>query len=629
MTTPTAAPRTLLALVLLAASVLIGLPVAAASAATPTLYTSDDGQYTFYCTAGSSSALLEDYLGPGGDVTIPATVTSTESGTCDVTEVGTSTYQGKGLTSVTIATQVTVYGPAFTGNAISQVSIAGPGAGATTVPAGAFADQTVGGLPVIGWLDDRDFVVDDISGSFFDDAPARFIAVTSERHTVSFDPRNGSEPVVEQQVFDGELATEPPVPADPPIDGGDAIDVELIGWFTSSGDRFDFSKPITGDLNLEARWNYIFPDSRTVTFEPENGEPATTVAVTDGGTVEQPPRPTPDPPLEPGANRVDFFGWVRSLEGDADRFDFDTPITGDITLYAVWVQRTEEQHTVTFVPNDDGSADATFSVEVLDGETVDEPAAPTPYPETDDARYEFRGWGDAAGPYDFSTPVTDDLVLTGGWTEISKTAVVTTEVTTLKLSDSVTQPGAQIDLELDLFGEIPTTTVVPVDPPFTLRLQRQNELTVSGCTTNRSVSLEGGDDCASGQPATVVSPPYTGPSVPAGNIQKLCQAFCYGSAAVSVESTPRYLGEMTLDDRGRGALTVTLPADLEPGDHTIVVDPEGGGEQIRYPITVTAGASVLPDTGAPAGGSWAETGALAVVAGTLLVLAAQRPRRRA
>ena len=86
-----------IALTLLLASAVVGLPSAATAA--PSVHTSSDGQYAFYCEGGGL-ATLETYLGAGGDVVVPATVTSDESGTCDVTEIGVSAFQGAGLTSV-------------------------------------------------------------------------------------------------------------------------------------------------------------------------------------------------------------------------------------------------------------------------------------------------------------------------------------------------------------------------------------------------------------------------------------------------------------------------------------------------------------------------------------------------
>lgn len=614
----------------------MGLP-ATASAASDELYRSDDGLYDYYCTGGGT-ALLETYLGGGGDVTVPATVSSAASGTCDVKEIGVATYRDKGLTSVTISTTVTVYGAAFTGNAISTVAIAGPGAGYTSIPAGAFADQTVDGAPVIGWLDDRDFVVDDISGSFYDTSPAHFQAVTSERFTVSFDPRNGSEPVFDQHVFDGDLLDPPATPADPPIAGGDATGVEFAGWFTAGGERFDFGQPVTGDATLRAHWNYLYPDSWTITFEPENGRPATSVTAIDGATIDAPPRPDTAPPLDPGADAAVFVGWFASASGDAGPFDFSTPITSDLTLHAVWDQVTLDRHTVTFVPNDDGSTDPSFTVDVPDGDSVAEPPTPTPRPETSDTRWEFRTWTDEDGtPHDFSEPVTTDLVLTAGWTKITKRFVLTSTLASFSLPPTIgLAPGQTIDLTLKQFGNLPVPEHT-ADP--TAILHPKNEINVSGCVTSRgSIRLAGtpdpavtvvpvpNPDCATTTYATIRPAPYEGPVVPPVTIAKLGTYFGAQTARVSVESTPQFLGTMTFDEVGNGTLTVTLPDDLEAGRHTIVFDLDTGDE-LRYPITVgAADDALLPDTGSSQTSSLLASAAAMVMLGTAMVGVARRRR---
>jgi uncharacterized repeat protein (TIGR02543 family) len=71
----------------------------------------------------------------------------------------------------------------------------------------------------------------------------------------------------------------------------------------------------------------------TVTFEPDNGDAAIPVPVSDGNTVTAPnPAPT--------KSGYTFAGWYTSNDGgqtlSATAFDFNTPITADITLYAKW-----------------------------------------------------------------------------------------------------------------------------------------------------------------------------------------------------------------------------------------------------------------------------------------------------
>ena len=65
------------------------------------------------------------------------------------------------------------------------------------------------------------------------------------RHTVTFDSKGGSA-VESQTVADGEKATRP---ADPTRDG-----YSFKGWYTKSGEKYDFSAAVTSDLKLVAKW---------------------------------------------------------------------------------------------------------------------------------------------------------------------------------------------------------------------------------------------------------------------------------------------------------------------------------------------------------------------------------------
>ena len=63
----------------------------------------------------------------------------------------------------------------------------------------------------------------------------------------------------------------------------------------------------------------------------------------------------------------------------------------------------------TFVVSFDGAnGTESVSLSVNDGQSVDEPAAPTR------DGYDFLGWYNGDEPYDFSSAVTSDLILTAG-----------------------------------------------------------------------------------------------------------------------------------------------------------------------------------------------------------------------
>ncbi len=71
----------------------------------------------------------------------------------------------------------------------------------------------------------------------------------------------------------------------------------------------------------------VAPDSWKVTFDPTNGDEPFVEAVDIDGFATPPDSPTRD--------GYTFTGWFTE---DGVQFDFSTPITGDITLYAGWVE---------------------------------------------------------------------------------------------------------------------------------------------------------------------------------------------------------------------------------------------------------------------------------------------------
>ena len=80
---------------------------------------------------------------------------------------------------------------------------------------------------------------------------------------------------------------------------------------------------------LQSKWVEITAKYRTfdVTFKPQNGEEAETAAVRKGQTAGQ-------LPVEFGKCRT-FIGWFTDKDC-TELYDFDTPVTEDITLYGGW-----------------------------------------------------------------------------------------------------------------------------------------------------------------------------------------------------------------------------------------------------------------------------------------------------
>ncbi|MDR0320104.1 MAG: InlB B-repeat-containing protein [Treponema sp.] len=157
----------------------------------------------------------------------------------------------------------------------------------------------------------------------------------------------------------------------------------------------------------------------TVTFDSNGGSLVESQQVAEG---EKAVRPTPNPTKSENDIIFGFMNWYDNEELDDPHYDFDTPVTADITLYAKWNDITCE---VTFNRNDGSD----FEKHVVgEGGTVSEPDAPERHfdiiaglylgnPE-DALYYKFLGWYDADDKlYDFDTPVIENITLTAKWDE--------------------------------------------------------------------------------------------------------------------------------------------------------------------------------------------------------------------
>ena len=218
---------------------------------------------------------------------------------------------------------------------------------------------------------------------------------TPVTHTVTLDAGNGSQPV-RVTVVDGEPVGRP---ADPTYDG-----YTFAGW-ALDGEPYNFDTPVTGDITLTALWEK--PAEYTVTFDSAGGTPVPAQTVAGNGTVARPSDPTRD--------GYTFKGWTL----DGQPYDFGTPVTGNLTLTAVWEENKTPQpvtHKVTFDTNGGSAVDPQT---VDDGATAVKPADPTR------DGYAFNGWTLDGKPYDFATPVTGDITLEAQWERNETPAPVT------------------------------------------------------------------------------------------------------------------------------------------------------------------------------------------------------------
>ena len=132
-------------------------------------------------------------------------------------------------------------------------------------------------------------------------------------------------------------------------------------WYLN-GSAYDFNLPVLSDITLVANWIKV----HTVSFETDGGSIINPVTVDDNKTIEK--------PIDPEKDGFVFFGWFTDSEcTDQNKFDFDTPITSDITLYAKWVDKEDLNPVkVTFHYNSwTGDTLAGAPIELYAGQSID------------------------------------------------------------------------------------------------------------------------------------------------------------------------------------------------------------------------------------------------------------------
>ena len=147
--------------------------------------------------------------------------------------------------------------------------------------------------------------------------------------------------------------------------------------------------------------SYTVPPAgeHVVTLDLGNGNAPTNVNIVDGEKLQRPADPTRE--------GYTFDGWLL----DGNLYDFDTPVTSNMTLTAKWVKQESPAVTEYVVTLDPGNGDAVTTVKVTDGNKLQRPADPTR------EGFRFDGWLLDGNPYDFDAPVTSNMTLTAKWVE--------------------------------------------------------------------------------------------------------------------------------------------------------------------------------------------------------------------
>jgi uncharacterized repeat protein (TIGR02543 family) len=153
-------------------------------------------------------------------------------------------------------------------------------------------------------------------------------------YTVTFDSNGGSAVSTQTVAMGGHYASKP---ADPT-----KTDAEFKGWYKENTftTQWNFdTDAVQGNITLYAKWLHFY----TVTFNSNGGSPTPqNQRVADGEKATAPTNPTKPNGLLAGlwgttltpSTVHNFVEWRK--QGESAAFNFDTAITGNITLIAVW-----------------------------------------------------------------------------------------------------------------------------------------------------------------------------------------------------------------------------------------------------------------------------------------------------
>ena len=246
-----------------------------------------------------------------------------------------------------------------------------------------------------------------------------------------------------------------------PADGTEVVTGRLQ---ESDISKFELDSSVT-EYELE----YQSPDSIVlkllpycqVTFDANGGNPTSTMPFTRG-------EPISPPANLPTRDGYTLTGWYKEEEC-INQWDFTTPVTSDITLYAGW-KKDEPQPSPSY-SSGDGNMENAYRVLFNDGATtlyvVTDLSAGDKLTKPEDPvkdGYTFAGWHKDTActqPWDFETGIPGDMTLYAKWTAIEATPTATGTAT----ATAVTTPQPTATQTTAAATSVPqATTAAAVSP---------------------------------------------------------------------------------------------------------------------------------------------------------------------
>ena len=256
-------------------------------------------------------------------------------------------------------------------------------------------------------------------------------------YTVTFNANGGTPEPKEVKVVSGNTVKEPEITQE---------GYTLEGWYNNSM-KWNFTTDVvTDNIILEANWTR---NTYIVSFQAYEGTPEPEdQTVAHGDTVAEPGTLTKEGHT--------FVGWHKDAAFQTP-WDFTTPVTKDLTLYAKWIPNEpvpgpEPQPTPQPTPGGDssnGNMDKAYRVLFNDGAAtlyvVTDLSAGDKVTKPEDPvkdGYTFAGWHKDTActqPWDFNDGITGDMTLYAKWTAQTTVTPTATATVTPTVTATTTQ----------------------------------------------------------------------------------------------------------------------------------------------------------------------------------------------
>ena len=242
------------------------------------------------------------------------------------------------------------------------------------------------------------------------------IVEKEEKAIVTFMDSDGSV-ISQKEVYIKQVINKP---KSPKKDGYDFVEWQL------NGVKYDFTKEVTSDITLEAKWSKI-KNKYTVYFNSNGGTSVEKQIITDGNKAYK--------PKNPKKTGYDFVEW----QLDGNKYDFTNAVKKSITLKAKW-SKIKNKYTVTF-DSDGGSA---FSKQIVEEDSF---ASKPINPEKEG--YKFVEWQLSGIKYDFSQKVKKNITLKAKWNKKNKYTVTFKSEGEATLSEQIVEEGDKVTKPAD------------------------------------------------------------------------------------------------------------------------------------------------------------------------------------